>query len=502
MGRHQHLTCVRSDGLSAVLRPLLDDRSIVAATLVDVDSGLVLDGYVDAPDEHPSLADLELLGASHADMVRAAAAVAGPALAELTVEHRRRPPPRPARRARPARRPAGGGRRRARGGPSRRPGAPPPPHGVGGRPDRRPEPRPASRRRTMGAGRARARRAVGGPVRGRGRRAGAGRAGRHLGAPALGHGRRGAPPHPRRLGGGDRPPLGDRVLGGVAGDRRRDGRARRTACPRRWSRSATYGHRQCETALRVGEPAVVGEPRGRQLVPDPLPRELRRDLRAHLLAGPAKSISRSSSGTRTCIARRARRRISIRLDCGTHTARWSKPERSKSAPSTRLSTESTLRLNAAVTPCGVVVGRDQRRLVLDEVGPDEERLPRLEGVREGGEEGLPVGGLEVAERPAEQGDQAPAAVARDAAQVAGEVGDHARARRAPGRPRSAPGRPPRAPTGTRRRARSGAACPHGAGRRAAPGSSTTTRSRARRGCRRPRSGRSRRSGRRGPRARR
>lgn len=85
MGRHQHLTCVRSDGLSAVLRPLLDDRSIVAATLVDVDSGLVLDGYVDAPDEHPSLADLELLGASHADMVRAVAAVAGPALAELTV---------------------------------------------------------------------------------------------------------------------------------------------------------------------------------------------------------------------------------------------------------------------------------------------------------------------------------------------------------------------------------------------------------------------------------
>ena len=85
MGRHQHLTCVRSDGLSAVLRPLLDDRSIVAATFVDVDSGLVLDGYVDAPDEHPSLADLELLGASHADMVRAAAAVAGPSLAELTV---------------------------------------------------------------------------------------------------------------------------------------------------------------------------------------------------------------------------------------------------------------------------------------------------------------------------------------------------------------------------------------------------------------------------------
>jgi hypothetical protein len=85
VGRHQHLTCVRSDGLSAVLRPLLDDRSIVAATLVDVDSGLVLDGYVDDPDAHPTLADLELLGASHADMVRATAAVAGPTLTELTV---------------------------------------------------------------------------------------------------------------------------------------------------------------------------------------------------------------------------------------------------------------------------------------------------------------------------------------------------------------------------------------------------------------------------------
>jgi hypothetical protein len=85
VGRHQHLTCVRSDGLSAVLRPLLDDGRIVAATFVDVDSGLVLDGYVDAPDDHPSLADLELLGASHADMVRAACAVTGPALAELTV---------------------------------------------------------------------------------------------------------------------------------------------------------------------------------------------------------------------------------------------------------------------------------------------------------------------------------------------------------------------------------------------------------------------------------
>ncbi|GAA4938708.1 hypothetical protein EV188_108223 [Actinomycetospora succinea] len=84
MGRHRHLTCVRSDGLSAVLRPLLDDRRIVAATLVDVDSGLILDGYVDDPGDHPGLADLELLGAAHADMVKAGTVVSA-SLAELTV---------------------------------------------------------------------------------------------------------------------------------------------------------------------------------------------------------------------------------------------------------------------------------------------------------------------------------------------------------------------------------------------------------------------------------
>ncbi|HSK57749.1 MAG TPA: hypothetical protein VK935_01725 [Actinomycetospora sp.] len=77
---------MRSDGLSAVLRPLLDDRRILAATLVDVSSGLILDGYAD----DPALADLELLGAGHADLVRAADALGGtPAAgprAELTVD--------------------------------------------------------------------------------------------------------------------------------------------------------------------------------------------------------------------------------------------------------------------------------------------------------------------------------------------------------------------------------------------------------------------------------
>jgi hypothetical protein len=81
VGRHRHLTCVRSDGLSAVLKPLLDDRRILAATLVDVGSGLILDGYADDPE----LADLELLGAGHADLVRAADAL-GTARGELTVD--------------------------------------------------------------------------------------------------------------------------------------------------------------------------------------------------------------------------------------------------------------------------------------------------------------------------------------------------------------------------------------------------------------------------------
>jgi hypothetical protein len=81
VGRHRHLTCVRSDGLSAVLKPLLDDRRILAATLVDVGSGLILDGYADDPE----LADLELLGAGHADLVRAADAL-GTTRGELTVD--------------------------------------------------------------------------------------------------------------------------------------------------------------------------------------------------------------------------------------------------------------------------------------------------------------------------------------------------------------------------------------------------------------------------------
>jgi hypothetical protein len=85
VGRHRHITCVRADGLSTVLASLLEDRRVVAATLVDLGSGLVLDACTRDAD----LTDLELLGAGHADLARAAAAVTGskPAFgATMTVE--------------------------------------------------------------------------------------------------------------------------------------------------------------------------------------------------------------------------------------------------------------------------------------------------------------------------------------------------------------------------------------------------------------------------------
>lgn len=85
MGRHRHITCVRTDGLSTVLASLLEDRRVVAATLVDLESGFILDACTREGD----LADLELLGAGHADLVRAAPAITGEkpgAAASLTVE--------------------------------------------------------------------------------------------------------------------------------------------------------------------------------------------------------------------------------------------------------------------------------------------------------------------------------------------------------------------------------------------------------------------------------
>jgi hypothetical protein len=71
VGRHRHVISVRSDGLSTVLSSLLEDRRVVAATLVDLGSGFVLD----ACSRDPDLGDLELLGAGHADLARAAPAL-------------------------------------------------------------------------------------------------------------------------------------------------------------------------------------------------------------------------------------------------------------------------------------------------------------------------------------------------------------------------------------------------------------------------------------------
>jgi len=68
-----------------VLASLLEDRRVVAATLVDLDSGFILDACTREGD----LADLELLGAGHADLIRAASAITGEkpgAAATMTVE--------------------------------------------------------------------------------------------------------------------------------------------------------------------------------------------------------------------------------------------------------------------------------------------------------------------------------------------------------------------------------------------------------------------------------
>lgn len=79
MGRHRHAINVRADGLAAVLGPLLRDPRIRVATLVDVDSGMVLDACGAAP-------DLEVLGASQAELVRIALGLLAAPTCEVVVE--------------------------------------------------------------------------------------------------------------------------------------------------------------------------------------------------------------------------------------------------------------------------------------------------------------------------------------------------------------------------------------------------------------------------------
>ena len=68
MGRHRHVVNIRADGIAVVLGPLLRDERIVAAALVDVDSGMVLDAWSAAG--AAGSPDLELVGAQHAEIVR------------------------------------------------------------------------------------------------------------------------------------------------------------------------------------------------------------------------------------------------------------------------------------------------------------------------------------------------------------------------------------------------------------------------------------------------
>ena len=80
MGRHRHAVNVRADGLATVLGPLLRDPRVRAATLVDVDSGMVLDACAgEGAAGDGAGGDLEMLGAGHAELVRVVLALlAGP----------------------------------------------------------------------------------------------------------------------------------------------------------------------------------------------------------------------------------------------------------------------------------------------------------------------------------------------------------------------------------------------------------------------------------------
>jgi hypothetical protein len=76
-GRHRHAADVRTDGLAAVLGRLLDHPAVRSAALVDVDSGMLLDTAGDRDATGP-IGDPEVLGALHADLVRAAAGLLPP----------------------------------------------------------------------------------------------------------------------------------------------------------------------------------------------------------------------------------------------------------------------------------------------------------------------------------------------------------------------------------------------------------------------------------------
>lgn len=74
MARHRHAVTVRADGLDAVLASVVNDARVVAAALVDVDSGMVLDAC--GPDAAAE-ATMEVCAAGHAELVRVARGLPG-----------------------------------------------------------------------------------------------------------------------------------------------------------------------------------------------------------------------------------------------------------------------------------------------------------------------------------------------------------------------------------------------------------------------------------------
>ena len=111
-----------------------------------------------------------------------------------------------------------------------------------------------------------------------------------------------------------------------------------------------------------------------------------------------------------------RSRMSTHELTSSQNAMCSKPAGSKSAPSSRLRTWRTFLLNSAVTPGGVVVSGLEPGALLDQVGPEQEAVLRVHQRRDPGEERAADVGMEVADRAAEEGDQA-AGLARDPLEV-------------------------------------------------------------------------------------
>jgi hypothetical protein len=80
VARHRHAVTVRADGLVTVLGPLVRDARVRAVALVDVGSGMVLDGW-----DGRDTGDPEIVAAAAAELVRVAVGLLGSPRPELVV---------------------------------------------------------------------------------------------------------------------------------------------------------------------------------------------------------------------------------------------------------------------------------------------------------------------------------------------------------------------------------------------------------------------------------